>query len=188
MNNDVDEIKLEVENNMEKAIQALKKSLGSIRTGRASLSILDGITVEYYNTMQPLNQVANLSVPESNMIVIQPWDISLLPEIEKSIQRSNLGLNPQNDGKVIRIIIPTLTQERREELVKAVKAKGEDFKITIRNSRREGISAIKKMQTDKLISEDEARRHNDEIQKITDDFVKKVDEVIKEKEKEIMEF
>ena len=188
MNSDVDEILLETEGNMEKSIQALQKGLSSIRTGRASLSILDGIMVDYYNTMQPLNQIATLSIPESNMIVIQPWDISVISEIEKSIQKSNLGLNPQNDGKVIRIVIPPLTEERRNQLVKAVKAKGEDFKVAIRNSRRDGNSAIKKLLNDKLIPEDDARRKNDEIQKITDEFIKKVDEITKNKESEILEF
>jgi ribosome recycling factor len=188
MNTDIDEILLDTEENMEKSIQALQKGLSSIRTGRASLSILDGISVDYYNTIQPLNQVATLSVPESNMIVIQPWDISIIAEIEKAIQRSNLGLNPQNDGKVIRIVVPPLTEERRKQLVKNVKAKGEDFKVAIRNSRRDGNSAIKKLLNDKSISEDDARRKNDEIQKITDDFIKKVDEISKKKETEILEF
>ncbi|MBU1626919.1 ribosome recycling factor, partial [bacterium] len=144
--------------------------------------------VDYYSTMQPLNQIATMSIPESNMIVIQPWDISIISEIEKAIQRSNLGLNPQSDGKVIRIVIPPLTQERRNQLVKAVKGKGEEFKVAIRNSRRDGNSAIKKMLNDKDISEDDAKRKNDEIQKITDEFIKIVDEITKGKEKEILEF
>jgi ribosome recycling factor len=185
---EVDKIVTEIKSNMEKSILALKKSLSTIRTGRASLSILDGITVDYYNTIQPLNQIATMSIPESNMIVIQPWDISILSEIEKSIQRSNLGLNPQSDGKVLRLVIPPLTQERRNQLVKAVKSKGEEFKVAIRNCRRDGNTAIKKILNDKTISEDDAKRKNDEIQKITDDYIKIVDEVTKVKEKEILEF
>jgi len=188
MNNNVEDIIIDVKNSMDKSVNALRKGLSTIRTGRASLSIMDGISVDYYNTMQPLNQIATLSIPESNMIVIQPWDISIISEIEKAIQKSNLGLNPQNDGKVIRIVIPPLTEERRKQLVKAVKAKGEEFKIAVRNCRRDGNTAIKKLQNDKEISEDDARRKNDEIQKVTDEFISRVDEITKEKESEILEF
>jgi ribosome recycling factor len=188
MNVEVNKIIPNTESNMVKSMDSLKKSLNSIRTGRASLSLLDGVLVDYYNTMQPLSQVSTLSIPESNMIVIQPWDMSIIGEIEKAIQRSNLGLNPQNDGKVIRIVIPPLTEERRKQLVKVVKSKGEDFKVAVRNIRRDSNAVVKKSQNDKEITEDEARKYSDEIQKLTDKFIDQVDTIIKKKESEIMEF
>jgi len=183
----IEELYQDTKKKMEKSLEALAKDLATIRTGRASLSILDGITVEYYETQTPLNQVATLSIPESRLIVIQPWDTTIIKDVEKAIMRSDLGLTPSNDGKVIRISIPSLTEERREQLVKLVKRNGEDCKVGIRNARRDSISEAKEFEKEKLISEDDFHRAQDEIQKITDNNVEKVDEVIKNKEKEIME-
>jgi ribosome recycling factor len=172
---------------MEKAISALEKELGKVRTGRASLALLDDIRVDYYGTPSPLNQVATLSVPESRLIVIQPWDHSLIGAIEKAILKSELGMTPANDGKVIRITIPKLTEERRKELVKLVKKMGENSKIGVRNIRRETIETLRTMEKGKEISEDELHQLQDQVQKTTDTFVGQIDEVIAEKEKEIME-
>ena len=183
----ITELYQETENKMDKTIESLGRELATIRTGRASLSILDGITVEYYGSTSPLNQVATLSVPESRLIVIQPWDPTNIKEIEKSIMRSDLGLTPNNDGKVIRIPIPPLTEERRIQLVKVVKRHGEDGKVAIRNIRRDAISEAKEFEKEKVISEDDLHRAQDEIQKITDRFIKRVDEVIEKKEKEVLE-
>lgn len=181
------ELYQDTEDKMEKAMESLGRELATIRTGRASLSILDGISLDYYGTQSPLNQVATLSVPESRLIVIQPWDPSVIKEIEKAIMRSDLGLTPNNDGKVIRIPIPPLTEERRIQLVKVVKRHGEECKIAIRNIRRDAISDAKEFEKEKTISEDELHRAQDEIQKITDRFIEKVDEFIERKEKEILE-
>jgi ribosome recycling factor len=177
----------DMEKKMEKSLDSLGRELSSIRTGRASLAILDSITVEYYDSQTPLNQVATLSVPESRLIVIQPWDPSVIKEIEKAILRSDLGLTPSNDGKVIRIPIPTLTEERRIQLVKVVKRNGEDCKVAIRNIRRDIISEAKEFEKEKVISEDDLRRAQDEIQKITDRLIEKVDDAVQKKEKEILE-
>ena len=183
----VKELYRDTEKKMEKSLESLGRELALIRTGRASLSILDGITVEYYDTPTPLNQMATLSVPESRLIVIQPWDTSVIKNIDKAIMRSDLGLTPSNDGKVIRIPIPPLTEERRIQLVKVVKRHGEDCKVAVRNVRRDNISEAKEFEKEKMISEDELRRAQDEIQKITDRFIEKVDEVVQNKEKEILE-
>ncbi len=183
----VKELYRDMEKKMEKSLDSLGRELSSIRTGRASLSILDSVTVEYYDSQTPLNQVATLSVPESRLIVIQPWDPSVIKEIEKAIMRSDLGLTPSNDGKVIRIPIPPLTEERRIQLVKVVKRNGEDCKVAIRNIRRDAISEAKDFEKEKVISEDDLRRAQDEIQKITDRFIEKVDGVVQNKEKEILE-
>jgi ribosome recycling factor len=172
---------------MEKAISALVKELGKVRTGRASPALLDDIRVDYYGTPSPLNQVATLSVPESRLIVIQPWDHSLIGAIEKAILKSELGMTPANDGKVIRITIPRLTEERRKELVKLVKKMGENSKIEVRNIRRETIEILRTREKGKEISEDELHQLQDQVQKTTDTFVGQIDEVIAEKEKEIME-
>ncbi len=172
---------------MEATLQVFRKELASIRTGRASLSILEGITVEYYGTPVPLNQVATLTVPEPRLIAIQPWEQRIIPEIEKAILRSDLGLTPTNDGKVIRLTIPPLTEERRRELVKVVKKRAEEARVALRNIRRDILDEIKKMQKEKSLSEDEVKRWNDEVQKITDSYIKKVDEMLSHKEKEIME-
>ena len=177
----------ECETKMKKAIAALEKELGKVRTGRASVALVDDIRVDYYGTPTPLNQVASLSIPESRLIVIQPWDTSLLGEIEKAILKSELGMTPANDGKVIRITIPRLTEERRKELVKLVKKMGENNKIGVRNIRREIIESLRTMEKDKEISEDELHQMQQQVQKTTDTFVENIDEVIAVKEKEIME-
>lgn len=181
------ELYQDTESKMDKTLESLGRELATIRTGRASLSILDGISLEYYGSQSPLNQVATLSVPESRLIVIQPWDPSVIKDIEKAIMRSDLGLTPNNDGKVIRIPIPPLTEERRMQLVKLVKKCGEEAKIAMRNIRRDAISDAKEFEKEKVISEDELHRAQDEIQKITDRLIEKVDELIEKKEKEVLE-
>ena len=182
-----EEIIKELEDSMEKAITALGKEFGKVRTGRASLSLLDGIKVAYYGEITPLNQVATLSVPEARLITIQPWDISIMREIEKAIQKSGIGLTPMNDGKVIRIPIPSLTEERRKELVKVVKKMTEDCKISFRNARREANGMLKDLKNEKEISEDELHKLQNEVQKITDRYVSKSDDISKDKEKEVLE-
>jgi len=172
---------------MEKSIEALKKDLAGIRTGRASLSIFDGLMVDYFGTPTPINHVATLSVPESRLITIQPWDPKVISDIEKAIQKSDLGLNPGNDGKIIRIAIPPLTEERRKEIVKQVYKRGEEAKIALRNIRRDGNEEMKKIEKEEHISEDETKRSIEEIQKTTDTYIKKVDEVVSHKEEEVME-
>lgn len=172
---------------MESSIAILQKELAGIRTGRVSLALLDGIKVDYYGNPSPLTQVATLSVPDSRLISIQPWDTSLLPAIEKAILSSNLGLTPTNDGKIIRISIPPLTEERRKELVKVVKKIAEDCKVAIRNVRRESMEHLKSLEKDKKISQDDHKKANDEVQKITDKFIKRVDDITAKKDKEILE-
>mgnify|MGYP001249302309 FL=1 len=172
---------------MDSSLDVFRKNLGGIRTGRASASILDGISVDYYGTPTPLKQVATISVPESRLLAIQPWDVSILKEIEKTILASDLGLTPNNDGKIIRLPIPSLTQERRKELVKIVKRVAEDAKIAVRNIRREGNEQLKKAEKAKNVTEDECRKGIDQIQKITDDCIKNVDEISGKKEKEVLE-
>ena len=173
---------------MGKSVASLEKDLNRVRTGRASLSILDGIRVDYYGTMTPLNQMATLTVPESRLITIQPWDVSVIKEIEKAILKSDLGLTPSNDGKIIRISIPPLTEERRKEIVKTVHKICEDFKVSVRNIRRDANDLIKGLKKDGDISEDDAFKSQDQIQKVTDEHVKLIDECYQEKEKEILEF
>jgi ribosome recycling factor len=181
------ELYQDTEKKMEKTIDSLGRDLATIRTGRASLAIFEGITVEYYGSQSPLNQVATLSIPESRLIVIQPWDPSVIKDIEKAIMRSDIGVTPNNDGKVIRIPIPSLTEERRIQLVKVVKRNGEDSKVAIRNIRRDAISDTKDFEKEKVISEDDLHRSQDKIQAITDRFIEKVDELIEKKEKEVLE-
>jgi len=178
----------ETKESMGKAVNALKTELKRVRTGRASLSILDGIKVDYYDTLTPLNQMATLAVPESRLITIQPWDVSVIKDIEKALLKSDLGLTPSNDGKIIRISIPPLTEERRKELVKVVRKICEDYKVSVRNIRRDSNELLKIMKKDGEISEDDAFRSQDEVQKITDEQIKFIDECFKEKEKEILEF
>jgi len=178
----------ETRESMGKSVIALKNELKRVRTGRASLSILDGIKVDYYGTPTPLNQMATLAVPESRLITIQPWDASAIKEIEKAILKSDLGLTPSSDGKIIRISIPALTEERRKELVKVVRKICEDYKVSIRNIRRDSNELLKSMKKDGEISEDDAFKSQDEVQKITDKQIKLVDECFGEKEKEILEF
>ena len=172
---------------MARSIEAFKKDLGKIRTGRASFSLLDGIKVDYYGTPTPLSQVGTLSVPESRMITVTPWDAKMVGPIEKAIQASGLGLNPSNDGKMVRIPIPPLTEERRKDLVKVVKKMAEDARISVRNIRRESLEKVKEREKKKEISEDEMKRWQDRVQKETDSYVKKIDEILKAKEQEIME-
>jgi ribosome recycling factor len=184
----IDEIYQESRENMSKSIEALKRELKRIRTGRASLSILDGIKVDYYGTPTALNQMATLAVPESRLITIQPWDVSVIKDIEKAILKSDLGLTPSSDGKIIRISIPPLTEERRKELVKVIHKMCEDHKVSVRNIRRDANELVKSLKKDGDISEDEAYRSQEEVQKITDEYIKLIDECYKEKEKEILEF
>jgi ribosome recycling factor len=169
------------------AIEALKKEFASVRTGRASLALLDGIVVNYYGASTLLQQLASMSIPESRLIAIQPWDPKIIPDIEKAIMKSDLGITPVNDGRMIRIQIPPLTEERRKQLVKIVKKKAEETKVAIRNIRRDTNEEIKKIEKEKHLSEDDIKRFQDEIQKVTDSFIAKVDEVLNFKEKEIME-
>lgn len=181
------EIKKRLKDNMERALEALKKDLSAIRTGRASLSIFDGLAVDSYGTQTPINQVATLSVPESRLITIQPWDPKMIVEIEKAIQKSDLDLNPSNDGKLIRIAIPQLTEERRKQIVKNVHKRVEEAKVSIRNIRRDGKEEIRKLEKEEHISEDDTKRSVDEIQKLTDSFIKRADEIMSHKEAEVME-
>jgi len=183
-----DEVLAESRAKMNNTVEALKRDFMRIRTGRASTSLLDGIKVTCYDTQMPLEQVASVSVPESRLITIQPWDLSIIGEIEKSILKSELGLTPMNDGKILRISIPPLTEERRKELAKMAKRMAEENKITIRNHRREANDKLKEMKNEKLLSEDDLHRAFDEVQEITNDFIKKIDEITSEKEKEIIEF
>jgi ribosome recycling factor len=184
----IDDIFQETRDRMKKTLTALHNEFKRVRTGRASLNLLDGIRVDYYGTPTPLNQVASLSVPESRLIMIQPWDVSVIKEIEKAILKSDLGLTPSSDGKLIRIAIPQLTEERRKELVKVIHKIAEEHKIAVRNIRRDGNDLVKTLKKDSDISEDEAFKAQDEIQKITDQHIERIDEAYKEKEKEILEF
>ena len=183
----IQELRKKTNERMQTSIEALKKKFASVRTGRASLSLLDGLTVDYYGTPTPLQQVASLSLPDSRQIAIQPWEQKIISEIEKAIMKSDLGLTPMNDGKLIRINIPALTEERRKQLVKVVKKEAEDAKVAVRNIRRDINEELKKLEKEKHVSEDEIKKEHDEVQKITDSFVKKVDELLEHKEKEIME-
>ena len=183
----LEEVYAEVEHKMERSIEALRKELSRIRTGRASLALLDGIAVDYYGTPTPLNQMATLAVPESRLITIQPWDKTQMGAIEKAIQRSDLGLTPTNDGTIIRLSIPPLTADRRKELVKQVKKVGEESKIALRHVRREGNENLKSFEKEKMVSEEDARRGQDQVQKITDRFIANVDEILESKEHEVME-
>ncbi|WP_370655861.1 ribosome recycling factor [Candidatus Deferrimicrobium sp.] len=172
---------------MERSIEAYRKELGKVRTGRASFSLLDGVKVDYYGTPTPLQQVGTLSVPESRMITVTPWDTKLIGPIEKAIQGSGLGLNPSSDGKTVRIPIPPLTEERRKELAKVVRKMSEDARVAVRNVRREAIEKLKDREKKKQISEDVVKRGHERIQKETDAHVKKIDEILKSKEQEILE-
>jgi ribosome recycling factor len=173
---------------MNKTLDSLRRELNKVRTGRASISLLDGVRVEYYGSSTPLNQVSSISTPESRLIIIQPWDSNVLGEIEKAILRSDLGLTPVNDGKVIRINIPMLTEERRKELVKVVARMVEDCKVSLRNERREANEKLKEQKKNKTISEDDFYRLQEEVQKTTDEWIKKSDDIKAAKEKEILEF
>jgi ribosome recycling factor len=183
----MDALLKEIERKMDNAIEVLKRDFQKVRTGRANPAILDNVMVEYYGNPTPLNQVGNVSVPDPQMILVAPWEKNMLGEIEKAIQVADLGLTPQNDGNVIRLPIPPLTEERRKEMVKQIKKMGENAKIPIRNVRREGNEKAKKMEKDKEISQDDMKQVTVKIQTVTDDHVKIVDELMVEKEKELME-
>jgi len=183
----LEDIKSETEQRMQKTLDSLKKDLSKIRTGRATPALLDGITVDYYGSPAPINQVANISVPDARMLVVQPWEKNMLPAIEKAVQASGLGLNPQNDGNQIRLPIPPLSEERRKELFKNCRKESEDTKVAIRNVRRDSNEKLKKAQKDKIITEDLEKKGLDDIQKITDKYVKMADDQLAVKEKEIME-
>ena len=183
----VKEIFEDLNERMGKSIESLKREYSRLRTGRASISLLDGIRVSYYDTPTPLNQMASLAVPEPRLIIIQPWDKTVIGDIEKAILKSELGLTPMNDGKVIRIAIPPLTEERRKELVKVARKMAEDNKVAIRNIRRDANDMLKDLKTEKEITEDDLYRSQDEVQKITDDFISQVDELCTVKEEEILE-
>lgn len=177
----------DTETRMKKTIEHLVQDLATLRAGRANPAMVDRVMVNYYGSPTPLNQLANIAVPEPRLLVIQPWDKSSIAEIEKAIMKSDLGINPSNDGNVIRLAIPQLTEERRKEIVKVVKKRGEEAKVAVRNIRREQNDLVKSNEKDKVISEDEGKKGMDEVQKITDRSIKEVDAVMGAKEKEIME-
>lgn len=180
-------VKKDAESRMEKSIEHFQHEMSTIRTGRATPSLLDVVKVDYYGSKMPINQLASITAPEPRLLVVQPWDKNAIQPIEKAIQESDLGLNPSNDGNVIRIPIPELSQERRQNLVKLVKKLAEETRIAIRNIRRDANDTLKKMQKNHEISEDEMHLGMEEVQKLTNDFIKKVDELLEIKEKEIME-
>ena len=182
----MEELLMTYEDKMEKSLDNLKEEYTTIRAGRANPHILDKVKVDYYGTPTPLQQVGNISVPEARMICIQPWDASLLKDIERAINASDLGLTPTNDWKLIRLVFPELTEDRRKELVKDVKKKGENAKVAIRNIRRDAIEAVKKKGKEDGISEDEIKGYQDDVQKSTDAYVKKIDDAIDAKSQEIM--
>ncbi len=183
----VEELIESLKSDMEKVISQLSREYDRVRTGRATTALLEGIRVDYYGSSMPINQVANISIPEPRLLTIQPWDKGVMGEIEKAVLRSELGLTPMNDGKVIRIAIPPLTEERRKELVKVVRKMAEERKVDLRNHRREANESLKELKKEKLITEDEMFRHQEEVQKITDSYVEKVDALLRNKEKEILE-
>lgn len=177
----------EIEGRMQKSLQNLQMELSRVRTGRASTALVDGVKVDYYGTLTPLKQMASVSVPEARLIVIQPWDQTALQSIEKAIQKADLGLTPQNDGKIIRVPVPPLNEERRKELAKLIAKTGEECKVTVRKHRRDGNEVLKVEQKDKKITEDENKKQQEVIQKMTDKYIQKIDEMLSAKEKEIME-
>jgi ribosome recycling factor len=181
------EVHQQLKARMDKAVKDFQGHLASTRTGRANVAMLDQVKVEYYGTPTPLNQVGQLTTPDANTIIIQPWDVSILGEIEKALRSSDLGFNPQNDGKIIRVPVPPMTEERRREVVKHVSRVLEDHKTAVRNIRRDGNDLIKKAAKEKKISEDEEKRSLEEIQKLTDEEIKRMDEMAKKKEAEIMQ-
>jgi ribosome recycling factor len=183
----VKDVEANAKTRMEKVLADLQHALAVIRTGRASVSLLDPIKVDYYGTPTPLNQLATLHVPEPSLITVQPWDLSQIGLIEKTIRASDLGLNPSNDGKIIRVPIPALTEERRKELVKHLHGVAEEHRVGLRNIRRDANEALKKLLKDKLVSEDDDRRAHDDVQKLTDAYMQKVDQAAKTKEKEVLE-
>jgi ribosome recycling factor len=182
------EIIKEMQRKMDRALEVLGQDFARIRTGRASVALLEGIKVDAYGTAMPISQVASLAAPEPRLLTVQPWDTGLMSDLEKAILRSDLGLTPSNDGKIIRIPIPPLTTERRKELVKSTKKMAEESKVALRNLRRDANEQLKELKKDKLISEDETFKAQEEVQKATDDYIKKLDALAAEKEKEIMSF
>ncbi len=182
----MDDVLNQTKEKMEKAVKNFEDELKTIRTGKASVHMLDGIMVNYYGSPTPINQVATISTPDPTLIVIQPWDATVIPEIEKAILSSDIGITPSNDGKVVRLPVPPLTEERRKQLVKNVNQMTEEKRIAIRHIRHEAREKIQKMQKNKEISEDDEKRGLDKVQKLTDEYIKKVDEMAKEKEKELM--
>ena len=183
----VTEILAETKGEMDKAVEAFRREVSTVRTGRANASLLDSVRVEYYGTQVPVNQVATISVPEPRLIVLQPFDKSVIGELEKAIQASNLGLNPSNDGNLVRLPIPQLTEERRKDLVKVVRGMGEDCRVSVRNHRRDANDLLKAGQKDGDIPEDEAKRGVDQTQKLTDEYVKQIEGLLEAKEAEILE-
>jgi len=181
------ELMSELKRRMDGALEALRREFAGLRTGRASAHLLDPVMVKAYGGEMPLNQVGTVSVPEPRMITVQVWDRSLVTPVEKAIREANLGVNPQSDGQLVRIPIPELSRERRQELTKLAHKYAEQGRVAVRNVRRDGMEALKKMEKDRKISEDEHRRHNEEVQKLTDDHIKKVDEALAQKEKEILQ-
>ena len=182
-----DKIFKDAQGHMEKALEAFQREVSKMRTGRASLNLLDDIRVEYYGQYLPLNQVATLGVPEPRMIMVTPWESNIIPAIEKAIEKANIGLNPVNDGKAIRLPIPTLTEERRRDFVKMLKSHGEESRLAIRQSRLEALDVAKKLEKEGKMTEDDSKKLSTQIQKLTDDFVAKIDAVVANKEKEILQ-
>jgi ribosome recycling factor len=183
----IEEINDEAKEKMGKSLNALKGDLKKVRTGRASLNVLDDIRVDYYGTPTPLNQMATLAIPESRLITIQPWDATVIKDIEKAILKSNLGLTPTSDGKIIRIAIPALTEERRKEIVKQVSKICEEYRVAVRNIRRDANEMLKELKKEGEASEDDVFKAQDRVQKITDEHIKKIDEIYRDKEKEVIE-
>lgn len=181
------EVYEDAQSRMEKAVAALKRDLATLRAGRATPSLLDKITVDYYGSSMPINQLANISVPEPRLLVIQPWDKKAVAEIERALLKSDLGLTPNSDGSVIRLSIPQLTEERRKELVKVVRKKAEESRVAIRNIRRDANDELKKLEKNGELTEDDQRKAQDEVQKLTDKFIEEVEKILAAKEKEIME-
>lgn len=182
----IDKLKKDLEQHMTKAVESLKNHLSKVRTGRASANVLDGLTVDYYGSPTSLKQVGQVSTPEARLLQIQPFDKTLISEIERSIINANLGLNPSNDGNLIRIQFPALTEEKRKDQVKEIKKFGEDAKVAIRNVRRDGNEEIKKAEKNKVISEDDSKKFQTEVQNVTDKYVKDIDKLIEAKEKEVL--
>lgn len=183
----MDSVLKKLKEESEKTVEAIRTELSHIRTGRATTQLLDGIRVDYYGTQTPLNQVASINVPEPRLITVQPWEKNLIPEITKAIQKSELGLNPNSDGNLIRLPIPPLTEERRRDIVKMVKKLGEEGKVSMRNHRREANDALKKLEKAKEITEDQLHKANDRVQQLTDEFTGTIDQIIDRKEAEVME-
>lgn len=187
MSEQVQAVLQDTEAKMQQAVQATRRELGSIRTGRANPALLDRITVDYYGTPTPLNQLASVSVPEARLLVVQPWDKSTIKDIEKAILASELGLTPNSDGTVIRIQIPQLTEERRKDLARVARKEAEDKRVAVRNARRDANEALKRLEKDGTVSEDDSRRAQAEVQVLTDKYIKEIDELLASKEKEILE-